>query len=114
METPVLERPKISPRSQDRQSHFARRLAVTILRFVILLAISAVLVSGWYLSIKGFGRQWRARITDELHKHGVEASIRRLTLDPFRGLIAKDVRIFDYKNRENNLARVSKFQADIH
>ena len=114
METPVLEPPTISRPAQDRQSRFAWRLAITILRFAVVLAISAVLVSGWYLSKKGFSRQWRARITDELHKHGVEASIRRLTLDPFRGLVAKDVRIFDYKKRENTLARVSEISLDIN
>src|ERR1043166_8583393 len=106
--------PKTTRRLQGRQSSFARRFAVTALRFLIMLAISAVLVGGWYLSQKGFGRQWRARITDELHKRGVEASIRRLTLDPFRGLVAKDVRIFDYKNRENTLARVSEISRDIN
>src|ERR1051326_7708333 len=114
METPVLEPPTISRPAQDRQSRFAWRLATTILRFAVVLAISAVLVSGWDLSKKGFSRQWRGRITDELHKHGVEASIRRLTLDPFRGLVAKDVRIFDYKNRENTLARVSEISLDIN
>src|SRR5438132_1269222 len=112
---PVLEPPpQITRRAQDRQSSFAQRVAGTVVRFLIILAISAMLVSGWYLSEKGFGRQWRARITDELHKHGVEASIRRLTLDPFRGLVAKDVRIFDYKNRENTLARVSEISLDIN
>src|SRR6266571_1310800 len=112
---PVLEPPpQITRRAQDRQSSFAQRVAGTVVRFLIILAISAVLVSGWYLSEKGFGRQWRARITDELHKHGVEASIRRLTLDPFRGLVAKDVRIFDYKRRENTLARISEIALDIN
>src|ERR1043166_1796017 len=103
METPVLEPPTISRPAQDRQSRFAWRLATTVLRFAVVLAISAALVSGWYLSKKGFSRQWRARITDELHKHGVEASIRRLTLDPFRGLVAKDVRIFRSEEHTSEL-----------
>ena len=51
---------------------------------------------------------------DELRKHGVEASIGRLTLDPFRGLVAKNVRIFDYKNRENTLALISQVSLDIN
>ena len=51
---------------------------------------------------------------EELHKHGVEASVRRLTLDPFRGLVAQDVRIFDYKNRENTLALISEISLDIN
>ncbi|MFN2542801.1 MAG: AsmA-like C-terminal region-containing protein [Chthoniobacterales bacterium] len=112
---PVLGAPPETTRhAQNRQPTFARRVAVTVVRFALLLAVSAMLVSAWYLSKKGFGRQWRARITEELHKHGVEAQIRRVTLDPFRGLVARDVLIFDYKNRENTLARVSEISLDLN
>ena len=51
---------------------------------------------------------------EELHKRGVEAYIGRLTLDPFRGLVARNVRIFDYKNRENTLALISEVSLDIN
>ena len=54
------------------------------------------------------------RVVEELHKRGVEAQIGRLTLDPFRGLVAKNVRIFDYRNRENTLARISEVSLDIN
>ncbi|MEY2558084.1 MAG: hypothetical protein QOE34_1509 [Verrucomicrobiota bacterium] len=70
--------------------------------------------SGWYLAKRGFGRQWRDRVVEELHKRGVEASVRRLTLDPVRGLIAQDVRIFDFQNRENTLAVISEVALDIN
>ena len=69
---------------------------------------------GWYLAKKGFGRKWRGLVVEELHKHGVEASVRRLTLDPFRGLIAQDVRIYDYKNRENTIAEISRISLDVN
>jgi len=80
----------------------------------MIAAVAALLGGGWYLAKKGFGRQTRYRITEELRKHGVEAHIRRLTLDPFRGLIAQDVRIYDYKNRENTLAVISEISLDIN
>ena len=51
---------------------------------------------------------------EELHKNGVEASIQRLTLDPFRGLVARNVRIFDYKKRENTIAVISEISLDIN
>ena len=70
--------------------------------------------SGWYLAKRGFGKEWRTRVVDELHKRGVEASVRRLTLDPFRGLVAQDVRIFDFKNRDNTLALISEVALDIN
>lgn len=99
---------------QDRQPPFLRRLVNSVLRFLVVAALAAFIGSGWYLAKRGFGRQWRYRLVEELHKRGVEAYIGRLTLDPFRGLIAKNVRIFDYKNRENTLAVISEISLDIN
>ncbi len=110
----VLRQPKTATGERDRRLTFGRRLLVTALRLLVVLIISALIGSGWYLARKGFGRQWRIRVVEELHKRGVEASIRRLTLDPFRGLIAQDVRIFDYKNREKTLAIISEIALDIN
>ena len=62
----------------------------------------------------GSAKQWRERVVEELHKRGVEASVRRLTLDPVRGLIAQDVRIYDFKNRDNTLAVISEVALDIN
>jgi hypothetical protein len=90
------------------------RAAVWVVRLAIFAVVSAVLGSGWYLAKRGFGRQWRSLVVEELHKRGVEASVGRLTLDPFRGLVAKNVRIFDYKNRENTLALISEISLDIN
>src|SRR5437868_14144559 len=111
---PVLEPPQVRPPRQRRKSTWAHRIAVTFVRLVILGVVLGVGGGGYYLAKRGFGRQWRDRVVEELRKHGVEANIGRLTLDPFRGLIAKNVRIFDYKNRENTLARISEVSLDIN
>jgi hypothetical protein len=87
---------------------------VSVVRLLIVAMISALLGGGWYLAKKGFGRQWRLRVVEELRKRGVEASVRRLTLDPFHGLVAQDVRIYDYKHRENTIARISEVALDIN
>jgi hypothetical protein len=84
------------------------------MRLVILAAILGIGGGGYYLAKRGFGRQWRYRVVEELRKHGVEANIGRLTLDPFRGLVARNVRIFDYKNREKTLALISEVSLDIN
>src|SRR5437899_12349283 len=112
----VLQEPTTlasAPRRGSR-STWVRRVAVNVARLVILAGILVALGGGWYLAKRGFGRQWRYRVVEELHKRGVEASIGRLTLDPFRGLVAKNVRIFDYKNREKTLARISEVSLDIN
>ncbi|MEY2481387.1 MAG: hypothetical protein QOI04_2314 [Verrucomicrobiota bacterium] len=111
--SPLLEPPP-TPVRQDRQSPFATPIFRKAIGFAVLLAIAGLLGGGWYLAKKGFGREWRHRVVEELHKRGVEASIRRLTLDPFRGLIAQDVRIFDYKHREKTIAIISEVALDIN
>jgi hypothetical protein len=107
-----------TPPSLARQFYRRRskshRSGARALRFLLFAAICALAWGGWYLAKRGFGRQWRDRVVEELHKRGVEASVRRLTLDPVRGLIAQDVRIFDFKNRENTLAVISEIALDIN
>src|SRR5215470_5374558 len=97
----VLEQPQVA--------HSAQRLRLRCARVVV-----AIFGGGYYLARRGFGREWRYRVVEELHKRGVEAQIGRLTLDPFRGLVAKNVRIFDYRNRENTLALISEVSLDIN
>ncbi|HEV3100387.1 MAG TPA: AsmA-like C-terminal region-containing protein [Candidatus Udaeobacter sp.] len=111
---PVLEPAQVRLPRHRRKSTWAHRIAVTFVRLVILGVILGAAGGGYYLAKRGFGRQWRDRVVEELRKHGVEANIGRLTLDPFRGLIAKNVRIFDYKNHENILALISEVSLDIN
>src|SRR5437667_12906307 len=111
---PVLEGPQVRPPARDRRSTWAHRITVSMMRLAILAAIFGIISGGYYLAKRGFGREWRSRVVEELHKRGVEAYIGRLTLDPFRGLVARNVRIFDYKNRENTLALISEVSLDIN
>src|SRR5213596_3875462 len=104
----VLEPPQVRPFTRYRKRTWGKRIALSLIRLTILAAIVAIFGGGYYLARRGFGREWRYRVVEELHKRGVEAQIGRLTLDPFRGLVAKNVRIFDYRNRENTLALISE------
>ena len=110
----ILEPPQIRLSMHYRRRTRRRRLALKLLRLAGFAAILGIIGVGYYLAKKGFGREWRSRVVEELHKRGVEAYIGRLTLDPFRGLVAKNVRIFDYKNRENTLALISEVSLDIN
>ena len=110
----ALEQPQVHHSAQTPRLRGARRVVAIAIRLTILAAIVAIFGGGYYLARRGFGREWRYRVVEELHKRGVEAQIGRLTLDPFRGLVAKNVRIFDYRNRENTLARISEVSLDIN
>ena len=63
---PVLEPPKKTTRH-----HFGRRslsLGRLAFRFCVVVIVIGLAWGGWYLARKGFGRQWRYRVVEELHK----------------------------------------------
>src|SRR5438874_10702981 len=110
----ALEQSQVQYSPQTPRLRHTRRVVGIAIRLTILAAIVAIVGGGYYLARRGFGREWRYRVVEELHKRGVETQIGRLTLDPFRGLVAKNVRIFDYSNRENTLALISEVSLDIN
>jgi hypothetical protein len=73
-----------------------RRLLLTLLA----LAFATLIGGFWYAYDKGFTRKWRGFVTDEFRKRGLEVSLRRMKLEPFRGIVAKDVRIYDARDRQ--------------
>lgn len=109
----AAEPPRTKPR-QHRRPAFGRRFAISALRLGVVIAIAAAISGLWYLARKGFGGRTRARIVEELHSRGVEASIGRLALNPFRGLVARNVRIFSYQDRSHTLAFISEIVLDIN
>ncbi|MDQ6655467.1 MAG: hypothetical protein M3Y80_06620, partial [Verrucomicrobiota bacterium] len=101
-------------RSLYRRWTWRRQVAASGLRLAIAGAIALLLWGGWYIANRGFSREWRTTVADELRKRGVEASVRRLTLNPFRGLVAQDLRIYDFRNRDTPLAVISEVALDIN
>ena len=111
---PVLEPPQVRRSTHYGKRTWWRRLALIVMRLAVVAAMCGIIGAAYYLARRGFGREWRYRVVEELRKRGVEADIGRLTLDPFRGLVARKVRIFDYKNRQNTLARINEVSLDIN
>ncbi len=116
MPVSTLEEPPPRPRLHRGRIRLPARvrLLAWLVRLSLVLLVVGLAMGGWYLARKGFSRSWREKVVAELHKRGVEASVRRLTLDPFRGLIARDVRIYDYQDRSRTLAVVSEISLDIN
>ena len=78
------------------------------LQIFLLLLLLTVGGGSWYLYKKGLTKPWRESIVDEVRKHGVEMSFGKLTVEPFRGLVAKDVKIFDSPKRKRVIAKVDE------
>lgn len=87
-----------------------RRVLLTLLA----LLLAAVFAALWYAYEKGFTSKWRAYVTREFHKRGVEVTLRRLTLDPVRGLVAKDVRVLDANDRRRILAAIDEMALQVN
>lgn len=113
---PILLHPpeERAPGSFYRRWTWRQQLAASGIRILFLVILLLLLWGGWYLANRGFGRQFRTRVVEELRKRGIETSVRRLTLDPFRGLVAQDLRIYDFKNRDVPLAVISEVSLDIN
>ena len=90
-----------------------RRFLKTALRVMAITLLIIVAWGGWYIYHRGFTRQWREYVNSEFEKHGLSVSVTRLTLDPFHGLIARKVEIYDVKGRQRSVATIEQIVLDI-
>ncbi len=109
---PVGSRP---PRPRQRQNSLAMartsRDARGVRRFLQILFLALLLtavIGGRYLYNRGLTKSWREWVVQEVRKHGVEVSFSRLTVRPFRGLVAKDVKIYDSPARNRVIAQMNE------
>ena len=92
-----------------------------MIRFYLRLVYSVLLVcflgtvwGGVYLSRQGFGQKWRKKLSEEFALRGVEVAARRLTLDPLRGLVARDLQIFHDHRRQEVAGTINELRLDIN
>jgi hypothetical protein len=86
-----------------------------ITRWLFLVLVCAGLIwLGWYGYTKGLGRHWRSLLEKEFARYGLYIDIGKITLDPFRGLIARDVQIFNNQQEEDLLAEINQVSLDIN
>jgi hypothetical protein len=80
--------------------------------FAILVA--GALAAGWYAYNKGFTKKWRGFVATEFRKRGVDLTIRKLTLHPLRGIIAKEVKVYDTKDKRRIMAVIDEMRLVIN
>ncbi|MEO8792097.1 MAG: AsmA-like C-terminal region-containing protein [Chthoniobacteraceae bacterium] len=78
------------------------------LQITFLLLLLAAGIGGRYLYNRGLTKSWREWVVEEVRKHGVEVSFARLTVRPFRGLVAKDVKIYESPARKRVIAHMNE------
>jgi hypothetical protein len=89
------------------------RLLVRCIQLLLALLLAFGMWAGWYVSNRGFTKKWRGLVSREFQQRGVDISVRRITLDPFQGIVARDVQIMDAKDPEKVLALVDRAVLDI-
>jgi hypothetical protein len=88
---------------------------VRIVRWPLgLLLVGAIAWISWYGYARGFGRRWRGLLEKEFDRYGLSIDVTKLTLDPFHGLIARDVAIFDSKSGDTLLAEINNISLDVN
>jgi hypothetical protein len=86
-----------------------------LLKWLTLLWLAFQLSwAAYYYYHTGFGTHWRALLTKQFHAFGLQIRVGRLTLNPFRGLVAKDLEIYDSDRRQMILAQISDLSLDIN
>lgn len=92
--------------------HFFRNLR-TALFIAVALAFFAACGGLWWANRTGLPETWRSTIEQELVKQGAYLSIDSLSYIPFKGLIAKGVRVFSDKERLEEVARLERVVLDF-
>jgi hypothetical protein len=85
-----------------------------IFRLGFALFGAGLLASGWYAYDKGFTKKWRSYVTTEARKRGFEITMRRMTLEPWRGIVAKEVKLYDAPDRKRVIAVVDEVRLVIN
>lgn len=83
-------------------------------RLILLVIASFLLAAGLYSSTDSFSQRWRGFVTGELAKHGVFLDFDRLTVSPFGGLMAKEVRLFNDRSRQHQIAAVDGLHLEVN
>lgn len=81
---------------------------------LFILLFASLLAGGWYVYHRGFTRKWRTFVSDEFRARGVELSIRQLILDPFRGIVAKGVKVYEAEERKSTLGVIDEMRLVIN
>ena len=58
------------------------------------ILLGGLLWAGWYVYNRGFTRKWRDQLAAELRRRGFDMTYRKLTLNPFEGLVIEEAHLY--------------------
>ncbi|MDB6005697.1 MAG: hypothetical protein JWR15_2684, partial [Prosthecobacter sp.] len=82
-------------------------------RLLLFLTTSFVLAGAVYLNTLSFHERWHGFVTGELAQHGVHLNFEHLTVNPFGGLVAQGVKVFNDASKEHVVAAVDRLNLDV-
>ena len=82
-------------------------------RILLFLVASFVLAGGVYVNTQSFHERWHGFVTGELAQHGVHLDFEHLTVNPFGGLVAQGVRVFNDTSKKHLVAAVDRLNLDV-
>ncbi len=94
--------------------HRMQRILHIFVRLFFLFAIIAGVWIAAYAYKEGFTKKWRKLIMEEFEKRGIDAEIEKLTIDPFQGLVARNVKIHSNEKGQPLLASIDNITLDIN
>ena len=78
----------------------------------VLILASAVWGSV-YTYRKGFTKKWRRYVNEAFEQRGIGAEIGKLTFDPLKGLVARDVEFYRSPEKKRLLATIDRLTLDV-
>src|SRR4029453_5117184 len=85
-----------------------------IIYAIFSIVVAGLLAASWYAYNKGFTRKWLGFVATEFRKRGVDLTLRKLTLHPLRGIIAKEVKVYDTNDKRRTMAVIDEMRLVIN
>ncbi|WP_395753923.1 hypothetical protein [Prosthecobacter sp.] len=82
-------------------------------RLLLFSAASFLLAGSVYLTTASFHERWHGFVTGELAQHGVHLNFEHLTINPFGGLVAEGVKVFNDAKKVHVVAAVDRLNLDV-
>ena len=90
---------------------FLARWTIRTVLFIVFIGLPAAII---YLREVGIGYGLKERVAGALSGDGFRTEIGKLSVDPFKGLVAKNVEVWETTGDARNLARIERLVVSVN